>query len=155
MDEPFQSLISPTLPLPPGRPAPPIHPGEISKRLITANIETQITDAWVGSSSGTTKLPRAVAARDLMTYAIPAHELLESERQIMHDANVETAKLEGIWKQGSAEGFVRETGVKLIGVWLDNQGNVSAPGAVSGHIAKGYNVGQGKGHRPFPMLSRN
>jgi hypothetical protein len=149
VDEPFQSLTSPTLPLPPGRPAPPLHPGEISKRLITANIETQITAAWVGIHSDTVRLPRAVAARDLMTYEIPAHELLESERQIMHGANVETAKLEKIWKKGSTEAFVRETGVKLIGVWLDNQGNVSAPGAISGHIAKNYNLGQGKNGPPF------
>lgn len=108
--------------LPPGRPEPPLPTSEVWKRLINSNIESQITLAWneqTGSGS-TAKLPtRAVTARDFMTYVVPSHTLSQDEQAAMHAANAEAATLEPVWRQSGHEGIIKETGCKIVGVWLD------------------------------------
>lgn len=85
-----------------------------------SSIETQITAAWTSSTQArpSGEACRAVAARDLMTYDVPAHELSPAEVQTVEEANHQAAQLETAWYQQGPEGFVKATGCKLVGVWL-------------------------------------
>ena len=129
-DVPFPSLIMPAYPLPPGRPPPPLAPGEITKRITMSNIESQITAEWMGvDGAGFSRtVRRAVTARDLMTYEVPSHELTGSEVDLIEQARRQAERLEKVWVESGPEGFAKETGCKLVGVWPDRPNKPEAAG---------------------------
>lgn len=95
----------------PGRPLPPIAISELHRRVLMSFIESQTTDTWhpVGGV-------RASAARDLMTYDIPAHELTEPELGVIIQRTEEADRFQDLWRHEGATGITRVFGIRIAGL---------------------------------------
>jgi len=95
--------------------------------MVMSSIENQISAVWQGEEKdGVDPFKigrRACAARDLMIYDLPAHDVYPEEAEVMRVATNEAKHLETIWCQDGANGFARETGCKLVGIWPDRVGH--------------------------------
>lgn len=95
----------------PGRPLPPIAISELHRRVLMSFIESQTTDAWhpVGGV-------RASAARDLMTYDVPSHELTDEEVNVIIERTDEADKFQDLWRHEGATGITRAFGIRVAGL---------------------------------------
>ena len=95
----------------PGRPLPPIAISELHRRVLMSFIESQTTDTWhpVGGV-------RASAARDLMTYDIPAHELTDAELEVIIQRTEEADRFQDLWRHEGATGITRVFGIRIAGL---------------------------------------
>ena len=137
----------PAFPLPPGRAAPPLVPAEIAKRMVMSSIETQISAAWLGEEKDEVESNkagrRACAARDLMIYDLPAHEVSSEEAAVLRTATDEAKRLGTIWCQDGANGFAKETGCKLVGIWPDRVDHRANSQQTLGQLTPGHPNGTG------------
>lgn len=110
-DTPFPSLLMETNHHSPGRPLPPIAISELHRRVLMSFIESQTTDTWhpVGGV-------RAAAARDLMTYDIPAHELTHPELEVIIARTEEADRFQDLWRHEGATGITRVFGIRIAGL---------------------------------------
>ncbi|KAJ9097847.1 hypothetical protein QFC19_006637 [Naganishia cerealis] len=110
-DAPFPSLLMETNHHSPGRPLPPIAISELHRRVLMSFIESQTTDAWhpVGGV-------RASAARDLMTYDVPAHELTHPEYEVIMQRTEEADRFQDLWRHEGATGITRVFGIRIAGL---------------------------------------
>jgi hypothetical protein len=110
-DTPFPSLLMETNHHSPGRPLPPIAISELHRRVLMSFIESQTTDTWhpVGGV-------RASAARDLMTYDIPAHELTHPEVEVIVQRTEEADRFQDLWRHEGATGITRVFGIRIAGL---------------------------------------
>lgn len=74
-------------------------------------IESQTTDTWhpVGGV-------RASAARDLMTYDVPAHELTHPEYEVILQRTEEADRFQDLWRHEGATGITRVFGIRIAGL---------------------------------------
>jgi hypothetical protein len=95
----------------PGRPLPPIAISELHRRVLMSFIESQTTDTWhpVGGV-------RASAARDLMTYDVPAHELTQTEYEVIVQRTEEADRFQDLWRHEGATGITRVFGIRIAGL---------------------------------------
>lgn len=95
----------------PGRPLPPIAISELHRRVLMSFIESQTTDTWhpVGGV-------RASAARDLMTYDVPAHELTQTEYDVIVQRTEEADRFQDLWRHEGATGITRVFGIRIAGL---------------------------------------
>lgn len=110
-DTPFPSLLMETNHHSPGRPLPPIAISELHRRVLMSFIESQTTDTWhpVGGV-------RASAARDLMTYDVPAHELTHPEYEVILQRTEEADRFQDLWRHEGATGITRVFGIRIAGL---------------------------------------
>ena len=107
----------------------PLNGAELHIRLILQALADQITAVWTGKSNdtndedadkttGVDALARAIPARDFMVCRVPAHELVDVEKEEAEKAKQESEKVMEGWM---AEG----------GVWLEENGEKRWIGAES------------------------
>ena len=107
----------------------PLNGAELHIRLILQALADQITAVWTGKSNdtndedadkttGVDALARAIPARDFMVCRVPAHELVDVEKEEAKKAKQESEKVMEGWM---AEG----------GVWLEENGEKRWIGAES------------------------
>lgn len=112
-DGPFPSLLSPMSSGAASRNGPSLTASELHRRVIMSSVETQATAAWLAKSSSTS---RAVAARDLMTYEVPSHELTGEEVAQMSASTDEAKRVEDAWCHAGAQEVGEQWNVKIGGL---------------------------------------
>lgn len=129
------------------RNAPPVTVSELHRRMIMSSIETQATAAWSAQSSSSL---RAVAARDLMTYEVPSHELTGEEVAQMVASAEEAKKVEDAWCHAGAQEVGERMSVKIGGLVSATGESATTNGKPAGELSTSNHSAAANGPQQAP-----